>query len=39
MCSAPQLKFTSPGDDFDSPAPVTKYTIKYSMYAENMTQV
>ena len=39
MCGTPQMTFTSPGDDFDSFKPVQKYTIKYSMYSNNMTQV
>ena len=33
------LMFTSPGDDYDSPDKVKEYTIKYSKFASNLTEV
>jgi hypothetical protein len=33
-----KMKFTSPGDDYDSPDKVQKYTIKYSKFASNLTE-
>ncbi len=34
-----QISFTTPGDDFDSEDPVKMYTIKYSKYQGNLTEV
>jgi len=32
-----ELEFTSPGDDLDSKEPVTSYTIRYALRANNLT--
>lgn len=38
-CGNVLLMFTSPGDDYDSPDKVKEYTIKYSKFASNLTEV
>ena len=39
LCTDSTLSFVSPGDDFDSEDLVKSYTIKYSKYASNLTEV